>query len=295
MHNISKLHLSDNSYILSKHTIGQQKFSPLFALLFFLLTFQLGQAQTCTVNSGVPFNMCQDAGTEWTLYGNTNTTSGGSVPITWTVISEPTGSAVAITSPSSETTTVTNVTTIGAYTFQISGACPDGSGTATDQVTYNLEEPLPDPMIPDTVTFCKSGSICVPSPDPTITYGWIATDFAPGQYSSYINFSDNGSCLDLSLGNYRPGTSGKILLYSTRGACTRIDTVGFLIGNDEIADAGDDVWLCGDSWCKHGSLKQDLDADEYRWLPYGGTMAWAQVSGPYFSFMSLEALRVVMS
>ncbi len=239
------------------------------------------KAQTCTVNAGVPFIMCQDEGTEWTLFGNTNDPGGATVPITWSIVSQPSGSNVAISSTTSLTTTVTNVTELGAYVFQIDGVCPDGSGSPTDQVLYTLAEPLPDPQLDPSYAFCHEGTISVPNPDPTVSYGWLALEFdGSNEYEYGVNFDADESNYFVDVNRYYPGGEGKVVLFSSRNGCVRRDTVDLLIMNDEVADAGDDVYICGDSWVKYPWVEEDLDADEYRFLTRGGTMQWNQLSGP---------------
>ncbi len=254
-----------------------------FLVMLLAIMFSSGQlqAQTCTVNAGVPLIMCQDEGTEWTLFGNTNDPGGNNVPITWSVLSEPAGSNVAISDVNGLSTLVTNVTVLGQYVFRIEGVCPDGSGNPVDDVIYTLAPPVPDPGLLPVYEFCGQGTISVPNPQPEVTYGWIAYDFdGSNEYEYGVNFEADDSDFHVDVNRYYPGGEGKVVLFSSANGCVRQDTVDLLIMNDEVADAGDDVYICGDTWSKHPWVEENLDADEYRFLTRGGTMQWTQISGP---------------
>ncbi len=254
------------------------RYLSLVIMLTFLSTLVV-KAQTCTVNAGVNFVMCQDEGTSWTLFGNTNDPGGNPVPITWSVISEPAGSNVSITSTSSETTEVTNVTELGEYVFQIEGVCPDGSGTPMDLVTYRLDEPIPDPGLDPSYVICGSGTISIPNPLPDVSYGWLGIDF-DDSYENGVRITGSETSVEVSVSRYYPGGDGHLVLFSTRGGCIRRDTVDLLVQNLEVADAGEDVYICGDSWSKRPWVEEHLEASEYRYLTYGGIMTWNQLSGP---------------
>lgn len=254
----------------------------LLVLSFIILSFFKVTAQTCTVNAGIPFSMCQTEGTEWTLFGNTNDPGGAPVPVTWSVISEPAGSAVTITTPTNETTTVTNVTVLGEYTFQLTGTCPDGSGTVTDIVKYKLEEPIGDPMLSTTnLQACNEGWIAINNFQSDVNYTWVAIDF-PFNSNGIVQMSvtpDKDSARLWTYLNIAGGT-GKVILYSQRNSCIRIDTVDATVCGDIAADAGADVYICGDSWVKLPEYYNPLDADEYRYMGVCGTQTWTQLSGP---------------
>ncbi len=268
---------------MSHHLAARLKsiFYCLCLVLLALFSSTESSAQTCTVNAGVPFVMCQGEASQWTLYGNTNDPGGGTVPITWSVVSQPAGSSVNIASTNSLTTDVTGVNVIGSYIFKIEGVCPDGSGTPFDEVTYELAAPLPDPNLDPSYIFCTEGSISVPSPDPSVSYGWLAIEFDENlEYEYGVNFSADTTTFSMDVNRYYPGGEGKVVLFSTRNGCTRTDTVDLIMMNDEAADAGADVYICGDTWVKHPWIEEQLEADEYRFLTRGGSMQWNQLSGP---------------
>ena len=237
-------------------------------------------AQTCTVNAGVRYAMCETDGTSWTLNGNSNDPGGSSVPVTWTIISQPVGNNATIVSPNNEVTLVTGITIIGEYVFQIQGVCPDGSGSPVDQVVYRLDEQIPDPGLQPSYEFCTSGQVCVPSPLPDVAYGWVAIEFDDKSIrETAVQFNNSGTgCMDISVPRFYPGGTGKLILFSTRGSCVRRDTVDLFMSNDEPADAGADVYICGDTWVKEPWFDEILGADEYRFMPFGGTQSWTQIS-----------------
>jgi hypothetical protein len=236
-------------------------------------------AQTCTVNAGVPYAMCQTSGSEWTLYGNANTPSAGVVATTWTVVSQPAGSNVVIAAPGALVTNVTNVVVPGQYVFQISGTCPDGSGTPMDIVRYRLDPEVPVPSIAD-VEICASGTITNGNFDSGINYSWVAVGF-PSNAGVQLTTSPGGASLSVGLATpYSPGGNGQIILYSQSRTCLRADTIDVSICGNLVADAGNDVYICGDSWVKTGETWTDLQADEYRLKGGCATMGWTQISGP---------------
>ncbi len=267
--------------ICTYNKLFTQSFKVIIALSFvlFIGIHQSAVAQTCTVNAGVPFAMCQSDGDEWTLYGNSNPAGAGSVSVTWSIVSQPAGNSASISSPNSETTIVTGITEVGEYVFEIAGVCPDASGTAYDQVKYYLDEPLPDPGLAEDYEFCTSGTISVASPEPDVQYAWIGIEFdSYGEQGMQI--VSNGSSVDLSVNRFYPGGIGKLILFSWRGSCVRRDTADVIVTNEEPADAGADVYICGDSWTKTPEFYETLESDEYRFMPYGGTQSWTQISGP---------------
>ncbi len=272
--------------LLSK--TGLSKLCVIAALMLFFSS--TARSQTCTVNAGVPYIMCQDEGTEWTLFGNTNDPNGDPVPVTWSVVSQPAGSNVTLVSPNSLNTLVTNVTELGDYVFRIEGVCPDGSGNPVDLVINKLAEPLPDPGLDPSYEFCGEGTISVPNPDPSISYGWVAYEFNDNnEYESGVKFTPEDSDFHVDVFRYYPGGVGKVILFSSRNGCFRRDTVDLMIMNDEVADAGDDVYICGDTWVKEPWIEEYLDATEYRFLTRGGTQSWTQLSGPQSATIDYNA------
>jgi len=258
----------------------------------FLFIVNIAQSQTCTVNAGIPFSLCETDGTEWTLFGNTNDPGGLPVPVTWTVLSEPAGSSVSITTPNSEVTTVTNVTVVGDYIFQLSGTCPDGSGIATNTVKYKLEAEIGDPMLSTTnLQACNEGWIGIGNFQSDVNYTWVAMDF-PTSSNGIIQMTPSPSNDSVRLWTYLniAGGTGKVILYSQRNSCIRTDTVDVTVCGDIPADAGADVNICGDSWVKVPEYFNPLEADEYRYMGVCGTQTWTQLSGPNSSTITYNPM-----
>ncbi len=250
--------------------------------------------QTCTVNAGTTFRLCETDGMSWTLFGSSNDQNGMPLAnVTWSVVSEPAGSAVSITNPNMHVTDVTNVTVVGQYVFQLSGTCPDGSGTAVDQVTYHLDPQVPVPNFTQTLyEFCSDGWISITNPDPTVTYSWRARthdglgDFL---YDLSLTSMDGDSVFVNFTGGFGLDSNVYIILTSERDACSRSDTVRAENCVLRVADAGGDVVVCGSSWVKEPSEFFTDAADEYSIMGRPcGTMTWSQITGPSMATISYD-------
>ena len=122
---------------------GNEVFKLVSAVTALFLFFQAETAgQNCTVNAGVPMQVCANA--PMTLYGQASGLFQGSGNITWTQISGP---AVSIVSPNSLTTSVTGYASGNHYTFKLSALCSDNS-VVWDTVTYYVKS----------ITFATAGA-----------------------------------------------------------------------------------------------------------------------------------------
>ncbi len=130
---------------------------PIFTFLIFFilgLTSFKSSGQTCTINSGVPLSDCVE---DIFLDGFASPITNDLATISWTLISQPSGADISIDNPNSLISTLSGNIVSGDYTFEISGDCSDGSGTAVDQITHTI---YTNPIIPDDDTYdfgCYTG------------------------------------------------------------------------------------------------------------------------------------------
>ncbi len=250
-------------------------FKSLILAVIILLITSISNAQTCSINAGIQFQMCEDEGTEWQLFGSASDPLSQNVSISWSVVQEPDGSEVVINEPNALTTSVSNVSIPGDYIFQIKGICPDGSGSPTDFITYTLNEVIPNPGLPERLQFCEEGDICIDNPDPSIQYGWVPLNFSGG-----TRFNFNDECINMRVTGLNPGDDAKVVLISKRGACERRDTVEVMVMNYVAALAGDDAYICGESFCKLGVASSMKGPGEFQIAPVGVIQTWTQLTGP---------------
>ena len=251
-----------------------------FSIILILFTSNRLFSQTCTVNAGIPYSVCQTDLNGFTLSGGANSPSGDPVPITWSLISEPAGSSVAITNPSNALTTVTNVTEIGTYEFQIAGVCPDGSGTAIDMVTYTVSPPIISEIIEDTVVVCNLDTIPIANYDPAVDYTVIR--HSTGGMVAYLSGSE--VIVGVNDNYFYPGDDDSYLeLVMENGSCIVVDTLEFYGCQQNLANAGADVTVCGNTWTKTMSVLKNVISDDPTLQSYVGIcgiQTWTQLSGP---------------
>lgn len=139
--------------------------------IFFLAASASLYAQNCTINAGIDQTICANG--TLTLTGIKNGTLQSGIT-TWSQVG---GSAVAITSPNSLTTTVTGFGA-GTYTFRLSTTCQDGSAINDDVVI--TVSPVTIANAGPAQTLCPgSGTLAANSPSPgTGNWSFIGTNNA---------------------------------------------------------------------------------------------------------------------
>jgi hypothetical protein len=122
---------------------GNEVFKLVSACTALFLLFHAGAVgQNCTVNAGIPLQVCANA--PMTLYGQASGLFLGFGNITWTQVAGP---AVLIVSPNSLTTSVTGYASGNHYTFKLNAFCSDNS-LVWDTVTYYVKS----------ITFANAGT-----------------------------------------------------------------------------------------------------------------------------------------
>lgn len=120
-----------------------KQIAPFFLTLIFLFNYLLLTGQTCTINSGVDLNECEE---DIFLDGFASPITVDLATIQWSLVSQPAGANIIIDDPNSLVSSLSGIIINGVYTFGISGECGDGSGTASDEVihTINLTPQIPE-------------------------------------------------------------------------------------------------------------------------------------------------------
>ncbi len=123
----------------------------IISIIFTLLGLSFHSiGQTCSVNAGVPQNICE--GDDFILEGNTSGINLDFSTIQWTLISQPAGANAIIDDNTSLITCISGTIIPGNYEFQLSADCT--IGTASQNVIYTIN------AAPTTASFSNANITC---------------------------------------------------------------------------------------------------------------------------------------
>jgi hypothetical protein len=136
----------------------------LFAVAFVMPIGLL--AQNCTVNANIDLTICQNDG--MTLIGTASGLFKAPSDIVWSQVAGP---SVAISSPTSLTTSVIGYLPNNTYTFRLSATCDDGV-KVFDDVSYTVLPITTANAGPDQTACPGTGSLAANSPGTNETAAW---------------------------------------------------------------------------------------------------------------------------
>ncbi len=195
----------------------------------------------------------------------------------WTITTDPSGGDIVIDSPNNPTSTLSNITTLGTYTFTwtvtngTTFTSPSGCAPQTDTVDITFTDvPPSEPNAGPDQLFCdatQTNMDATPLAEGTGTWSQTSgpgiTD--PGSAAT-ITAPNNPQALILDL---EPGTY-EFTWTSSNGGCSLTDTMEIQIESQPVtADAGPDQ-----------RLQEFAPVNLAAVPPTLGTGVWSQVSGP---------------
>ncbi|WP_047446760.1 PKD domain-containing protein, partial [Alistipes sp. ZOR0009] len=222
----------------------------LLIVLIVLMGEQL-YAQNCTINAGTPQTICENA--TLTLVG----TRGGSstAPTLWTQVEGP---SATITSPSTLTTTVTNLVGGNTYKFRLATTCSDGS-LISDEVAITVRA----------ITKANAGADVTACPG-TNVITLVGTSLAAGETPAWtVQGTNNGVTI---INGAAPSTG-----ISLNGANSGATTVRYTITSAQGCSSFDDVVVTNRGGVSAVSAGADVNLDGC----YSGSRNIANLSGSF--------------
>jgi hypothetical protein len=251
---------------------GNEVFKLVSACTALFLLFHAGAVgQNCTVNAGIPLQVCANA--PMTLYGQASGLFLGFGNITWTQVAGP---AVLIVSPNSLTTSVTGYASGNHYTFKLNAFCSDNS-LVWDTVTYYVKS----------ITFANAGTnqqVCggagalsANPPSTGETGHWQLA--GPGNGITVTSPSSPASQIIVDPA-YSGNTTLQWIITNANGCLSTDDVIITNLGGISPVDAGPDQVLGN---CYTVNTWTTLAAS-FGGAGSGQTGTWALVSGPNMPF-----------
>ncbi|WP_298505669.1 gliding motility-associated C-terminal domain-containing protein [uncultured Maribacter sp.] len=248
----------------------------LFLVILFFGSIQIASAQNCSVNAGIPENICEND--SYTLNGSSSGLV-ASGPI-WSQIAGP---SVIIQNPSDLNSTVIGMTGGNTYTFRLTATCTDTATPVTDDVVLTVL-PITIANAGTDVESCpdNSGSIVIAgnTPENSGEVG-IWTIVGSNNAGVTINFPNNPSTT-LTLNENSAGTSTlrwTITGTATGGVtCESLDEISVTnYGGVDPVDAGPDQNLDN---CYTVTQNTNLEGSFGGNGLNGQQGTWSFVSGP---------------
>ncbi len=195
----------------------------------------------------------------------------------WSITTDPSGGAIVMDSPNSPTSTLSNITTLGTYTFTwtvtngTTFSSPSGCAPKTDTVVITFTDVPPSTVDAGTdQLFCDATQTNLDAVPLDVGVGTWSQTAGPGVSdagtAATITAPNNPKALILDLG---PGTYG-FTWTGSNGGCSFEDTMELVIQSQPLtADAGPDQ-----------NLEEFGPVDLAAASPTTGTGSWSQISGP---------------